>query len=415
MPSIDIPDSVISLGEMAFYECTNLKSANIGNSLTKISDNAFSYCSSLETLNLGNSITGIGQDAFLDCANLTSVVIPNSVTWIGDEAFYGCSKLTAIDIPDSVTSIGSGAFAHCSSMTSLTLGNSLRRIYSVAFYDCSSLTSVIIPDSVTEIDLDAFAGCSSLTSLTLSNSLTTIGYKAFYGCVGLTSLTIPKSVTWIGFGAFGGCTNIESITVQCVLPPEISSSTFKDIPETIPVYVPACSLLEYQNAEYWNQFQNLQADEFNLSVTPNFIELGSVSIVQQPDCEHDAIVLATPNEGVPFSGWMEDGVIVSIENPYTFTMTGNRNLVACFGYYGVDDNELPDVEIYPNPVSDRLIIKCDGMNGVEIVNLLGQRVANKEVEGSETNIEICHLTMGIYFVSITFDSGKRCIRKVMKR
>ena len=68
----------------------------------------------------GKPVTSIGDRAFWKCTNLTSVTIPDSVTRIGRSAFNGCSSLTSVTIPDSVTSIENGAFSRCSSLTSIT-------------------------------------------------------------------------------------------------------------------------------------------------------------------------------------------------------------------------------------------------------------------------------------------------------
>ena len=74
------------------------------------------------------SVTSIGDYAFWDCSDLTSVTIPNSVTSIGNWAFSYCSGLTSVTIPNSVTSIGRGAFLLCSGLTSVTLPNSVTSI-----------------------------------------------------------------------------------------------------------------------------------------------------------------------------------------------------------------------------------------------------------------------------------------------
>ena len=59
------------------------------------------------------SVTTIGEWAFYNCSDLTSIDIPNPVTSIGSYAFYGCSGLTSITIPNSVTNIGNYAFFYC--------------------------------------------------------------------------------------------------------------------------------------------------------------------------------------------------------------------------------------------------------------------------------------------------------------
>ena len=68
----------------------------------------------------GKPVTSIGDRAFWKCTNLTSVTIPDSVTRIGRSAFNSCSSLTSVTIHDSVTSIVNGAFSRCSSLTSTT-------------------------------------------------------------------------------------------------------------------------------------------------------------------------------------------------------------------------------------------------------------------------------------------------------
>jgi len=100
----------------AFFCCTSLTSINIPNSVTSIGNSAFYGCTSLESIVIPDSVTSIGEDALSYCTSLTSVTIPDSVTSIGSSAFSGCTSLESITIPDSVTSIGYKAFRNCTSL-----------------------------------------------------------------------------------------------------------------------------------------------------------------------------------------------------------------------------------------------------------------------------------------------------------
>ena len=236
----------------------------IGNNVERIPANLFMGCNLVGSLNIPNSVTSIGDGAFAGCSGFTgNLTIPNSVTMIGGAAFFGCSGFTgSLTIPDFVTSIGQSAFNNCSGFTgNLTIGNSVTTIGQYAFSGCSGFTgSLIIPNFVITIGYAAFGSCCGFTgSLTIPNSVTTIGQYAFSGCSGFTgNLTIPNSVTTINYGAFNGCSGFTSMVVLSEAPPTLSYSSFYNFPKSIPVYVPCGSLAAYQSAAYWNEFTNIQ-------------------------------------------------------------------------------------------------------------------------------------------------------------
>ncbi len=133
---IEIPDSVTSI-EDAFHGCSNLTALNVdGKNTVYASVAGVLFNKEMTTLvtcpqkkegtySIPDSITSIGERAFWNCSSLANIEFPNSVTNIEECAFYGCSSLTSIEIPDSVTDIGDWAFEDCSSLTSIVIPDSV--------------------------------------------------------------------------------------------------------------------------------------------------------------------------------------------------------------------------------------------------------------------------------------------------
>ena len=268
LTSVVIGNSVTSIGRNAFTKCDGLTSVIVDkyNSTYDSRDNCNAIIeSSTNKLIVGcknttipDSVTSIGNSAFEDCSELTSVTIPNSVTTIGKDAFSGCSGLTSINIPNSVTSIGSGAFSYCSGLTSVAIPNFVTSIGFCTFYMCSRLTSVTIPNSVTTIGKDAFSDCSWLTSVTIPNSVTSIGEGAFCGCDGLTSVVIGNSVTTIRECAFFDCSGLTKLVSLAVEPPICGYDALEYIDKTAcRLFVPEESVNKYKAADQWGEFLNI--------------------------------------------------------------------------------------------------------------------------------------------------------------
>ena len=261
MTSIIIPNSVKHIGEWAFENCGGLLSIDVPESVETIDEGAFyiikniNYTGSAtgspwEALNVNatpdadgfiyadaektqltayvgansnviipNTVTNIGDHAFKNRQCIKSVVIPNSVTSIGKDAFRNCNALQSVEISNSVTSIGTYAFSWCSNLTSVTIPNSVTSIKEGIFFYCVSLDTVVIPNSVTSIGHRAFSACSGLKSVTIGNSVENINGYAFYACDSLNSVTLSNSVKSIGDLAFGCCWSLFSVDV----PKEVSS------------------------------------------------------------------------------------------------------------------------------------------------------------------------------------------------
>jgi hypothetical protein len=54
------------------------------------------------------------------------------------------------------------------------------------------------------------------------------------------------------------------------------------------------------------------------------------------------------------------------------------------------------------------------LKAAEVVNALGQCVATAQGEGERLTVDISSLPTGVYFVNITDNEGRKCVRKVVK-
>ena len=211
--SIDIPDSVTTIGDKTFSYCSKLSELNIPKGVTEIGNSTFSGCIALKSITIPDSVTKIGNDAFSNCRGFTDITIPGSVKSFGDNVFNNCQKLASVKIENGVTTIGNGAFSDCTSLTNIDIPNTVTVIGDTAFSDCTSLTNIDIPNTVTVIGDIAFSNCTSLVNIDIPNTVTNIGNRVFSNCTSLTNIDIPNTVTDIGSESFSSCTALTSIAI----------------------------------------------------------------------------------------------------------------------------------------------------------------------------------------------------------
>ena len=152
---------------------------------------------------------------------------------------------------------------------------------------------------------------------------------------------------------------------------------------------------------------NFEMKTFEVLATADPAEGGTVSITGDNTYGSTVTVSIEPNEDYEFLNWTENGTVVSEEASYTFTLTANHNLVAhlhCVASVG--ENSHQALNIYPNPVSDKLTIETSEAIGfVEIYNLTGAMVVSQECNSEKAEIDVNNLHEGIYFIRITTDAA----------
>ena len=268
---ITIPANVTSIGPSAFYNCKNLSEITIPANVESIGRSAFegtpwlnnqsegivyvgktlyAYKGSMPektSIDVREGTKSITDKAFYEQENLSSITIPASVTKIGDGAFYKCNSLTSITIPASVTEIGDEAFNACSGLAAINVAEGnivydsrggcnaiIETSTNALLLGCSA---TIIPEDVESIGRSAFFGCSGLSEITIPASVTSIGEHAFQNCRYLSSVAIPEGVDSIGDLAFSSCERLTSINLPANIK-SIGNSAFSSCGSLTSIVIP---------------------------------------------------------------------------------------------------------------------------------------------------------------------------------
>ena len=181
VPQINIPNSVVSIGEGAMAT-TTVKSLYLPASVASIGDGAFAHNHCLQSIEVDPSnpifcvvnhslIRRMQKRELLRFASDEQKIhytVPSGITSLGCRAFSSCNNLASITMDDEVHHVGEGAFMNCELLGSLRLSRGLWDIDDRAFWGCSSLAAIEIPPSVNSMGRDVFYECSPDLVLTVT-------------------------------------------------------------------------------------------------------------------------------------------------------------------------------------------------------------------------------------------------------
>ena len=337
--SVTISNSVTSIGNYAFYYCSNMKSVSMGTGVTSIGDYAFYECNNLTSITIGNHVTSIGSRAFLNCSRLTSITIPPSVTSISSSAFTGCYAMESLYITnlaawcnisfgassaspffrnDFTDHIGGGnLYVNGTKVTTLTIPNGITEIPNYAFFGFAGITDIQFNQTKTIGDF-AFSCCLGLTNVTIPEGVTTIGNNAFAYCPHMLSMSIPVSVTSLGSLMMYNCQALTDIYAHWTenVPAWPSSFTSKTPQSDITLHVPTCMHTQYTGG--WAGYTiDCETEDRAVSIASNNATYGLVQyndetpialIDKQVPCTTTFAVTAVPAEGCHFVEW-SDGLL----------------------------------------------------------------------------------------------------------
>ena len=171
LTAINIPESVTSIEDAAFQGCWDLTTITVAEENTVydsrggcnaiIETESNTLIQGCKSTTVPESVKSIGDYAFWQCSPLTAITIPEGVTSIGNEAFKLCN-LKSIILPKGMKSIGEGAFWDCNHLTTINIPKGMKSIGKNAFVGCDDLTVIVLPKNLKSIDSGAFGSCPKL-------------------------------------------------------------------------------------------------------------------------------------------------------------------------------------------------------------------------------------------------------------
>lgn len=253
--SVELAETVVSIGAYAFAYCAKLEHISIPSTLQELGTGAINirneklvtryeggyyvgndhnpYLIFLQVVNDNHMTIVVHEDTKfiasramalpLRTTKLEAVVLPEGLISIGYGAFWGLDYLSSIVIPDSVTTLGNNAFANCTALCSITLGKGLKEIPVDAFQSCQSLTTIIVSEEnpvyhsagncLIETESKTLVTGGSQCVIPTDGSVTSIARDAFGDHAEITEIVIPDSVTKIGSAAFLGCKSLTKVAL----------------------------------------------------------------------------------------------------------------------------------------------------------------------------------------------------------
>lgn len=218
--SIQLPDSVLEIGQEAFAGLTKITEINIPKNVVKIGKKAFHYCSNVQNIyfdainckdensDAPNFIFNGNKDVYVE--------IGNSVKYIPECLFYSNSDLKSVKIIGSEEgcNIGKQSFYSCSNFESLEIGENVKSIGNSAFMGCKKLQKVNF-NAVECEDLSSnsevfklYNEQETLLTVEFGDSVKRIPDNLLYGNINLDTVIIGQNVEYIGRDAFKNCNNI---------------------------------------------------------------------------------------------------------------------------------------------------------------------------------------------------------------
>lgn len=250
LTEVTLPAGLKSIGNEAFYSCTNLKRINYaGNSLETIGTNAFGNTEFLKSappgeVTLGNWLIGYVGDVPLN------LVISESINHAGAGIFSFCD-ITSVTFPQNFENIPDEMFMYCTELKTVNFPANLKTIGESAFYNAGRGPMAINPRS----------GESRV--LNIPEGVIAIASRAFEDSRLADKLVLPASLNLLGDWSIAG--GYEEVEIHRATPPGNEEGIYTifnpDMLSYSTLIIPKdADPLAFTQNQYWNFSKIIRGD-----------------------------------------------------------------------------------------------------------------------------------------------------------
>lgn len=290
----------------------------------------------MRVLTLGNCVASVGNESFTGVDSLSKLEIGNNYEWIPNVNVTTLDTLRIFS-PVSVV-LKSGGLSWATKLKSLTLPfPGVGTVDSFGnFGELFGTSSITGTRAVTQYFEDGktktYYVPTSLEELTITEGCGMIPYGGLSNCNMLKKLTLPTTLYMVGEKALYGCAQLADIYCHGADPAVAYANSFDGMRLTsCKLHVPYNSGDIYKTAEGWTRFYYIQEEApISVNVAPNILNAGVIYGLQEYRPGQTAELRAVAHSGYTFDGWYEGGTLLTTADTYTFTVIGNRDLVAAF-------------------------------------------------------------------------------------
>lgn len=219
---------------------SSVKEVILGEDVTSVGYRAF-FRSTITSLKMTDNVKTIGDWAFYECTDLTSLELSNNLTDIGEWAFAGCMRLPTVTIPQSVKCVHLFAFQFCYDLTKVIVNSN----------------EVVARDNEQFYTLMSCFG-KQVKEYVFGEDVTKIAWIACSESEKLTTVTISSNLTCIEDSAFHKCSSLADVYLYAEQVPETGKDVFVDSNyKNATLHVPANAVEAYRNAEQWKDFGSI--------------------------------------------------------------------------------------------------------------------------------------------------------------